>query len=285
MRKERFTERQGLGGKDQPIVYRAEFGPEVREKLLFVLTQDVGWKHRTIASTLRHVLRKLDTEEDAWDQVKALWFSAEWHRLFDVFEEVYEDLQREDAEVSTIDFHDGDLVDVSTPTTKAKTFEGDLNRTLREEGVGWEMHEGKLYARSGSDAQDATVRSAIKNLQEAGLAGAASDLNEALNAISRRPIANPVGAVVHSVGALEAAAKAYVGDPKKKTLGDLHKDLSSKLHLPKPLDDAVDKVYGYSSGYARHRTEGVKPTFEEAELVLGLCAAIVTYLTRTNKLP
>ena len=52
--------------------------------------------------------------------------------------------------------------------------------------------------------------------------------------------------------------------------------------LPKPLDDALAKIWGYASNEARHVTEGREPDREEAELIVGLAAAVAIYLTRKN---
>lgn len=48
--------------------------------------------------------------------------------------------------------------------------------------------------------------------------------------------------------------------------------------IPKPLDVALDKLWGFCSEYGRHLNEGKAPAFEEAQLVVGICASIITYL-------
>ena len=78
------------------------------------------------------------------------------------------------------------------------------------------------------------------------------------------------------MGALEAVARDLAGDPKA-TLGKVLKrnpDL-----LPKPLDTAVSQLWGYASTEARHVQEGREPNRKEAELLVGLAAAMATYLT------
>jgi hypothetical protein len=52
--------------------------------------------------------------------------------------------------------------------------------------------------------------------------------------------------------------------------------------LPKPLDTALSQVWGYASNEARHIEEGREPGRDVAELVLGLCAAVSTFLTRKH---
>jgi hypothetical protein len=48
--------------------------------------------------------------------------------------------------------------------------------------------------------------------------------------------------------------------------------------VPKPLDTALSQVW--VTPQTRHVEEGREPTREEAELVVGLAAVVVTYLTR-----
>lgn len=85
------------------------------------------------------------------------------------------------------------------------------------------------------------------------------------------------GAVYHALGALECVARDLAGD-SKATLGQVmkkHPDL-----LPKPLDEAVSKMWGYASNEARHVVEGRETNREEAELLVGLSAVLSGYLTR-----
>jgi hypothetical protein len=74
---------------------------------------------------------------------------------------------------------------------------------------------------------------------------------------------------------MEAVARDITGD-RKATLGEIlkrHPDI-----LPPALREAFSKVWGYSSDVARHVDETRAPTLKEAELVVGLVAAAVTYL-------
>jgi hypothetical protein len=66
-----------------------------------------------------------------------------------------------------------------------------------------------------------------------------------------------------------------VGD-HRATLGEIIKrnpDL-----FPRPLDEAMAKLWGYASGAARHVREGNVPSHAEAELIVGTTAAACTYL-------
>jgi hypothetical protein len=79
------------------------------------------------------------------------------------------------------------------------------------------------------------------------------------------------------MGSLECVARDLTGDTKA-TLGDILKRYPSLL--PKPLDEALSKVWGYASNEARHVVEGRGINRDEAELLVGLSATVVTYLLR-----
>ncbi|HRQ89493.1 MAG TPA: hypothetical protein PLA50_11885, partial [Bacteroidia bacterium] len=63
----------------------------------------------------------------------------------------------------------------------------------------------------------------------------------------------------------------------KATLGEIIKR-HSRL-IPRPLDEAVTKAWGFASENARHVREGQELDFEEVELIVGLSATVCAYLT------
>ena len=50
--------------------------------------------------------------------------------------------------------------------------------------------------------------------------------------------------------------------------------------VPRPLDEALAKMWGYASEMARHLREGREPSYEEAELAVMMSAGVVTYLQK-----
>jgi hypothetical protein len=77
------------------------------------------------------------------------------------------------------------------------------------------------------------------------------------------------------MAALECVARDVTGEPNA-TLGAIIKN-HPRL-LPKPLDQGVDKIWGYASDQARHVREGKTPDIREAELVVGLAGSVATFL-------
>lgn len=67
----------------------------------------------------------------------------------------------------------------------------------------------------------------------------------------------------------------------KATLGDLLK--RNPGLLPSPLDQMVEKAWGYASERGRHLREGREPKPEEVELIVGLASIVATYLSKKLK--
>jgi hypothetical protein len=158
-------------------------------------------------------------------------------------------------------------------------FEDRINSYFRHVGVGWQLQQGKISSR-GSEAFEVAVHRALPALNETGLQTAQREIHEALVDLSRRPHADLTGAIQHAMAALECVARTACGDANP-TLGALlakHPGL-----LPKPLDAAVEKAWGYASEKGRHIREGKEPTRDEAELIVGIAATVSTYLSK--KLP
>jgi hypothetical protein len=122
---------------------------------------------------------------------------------------------------------------------------------------------------------EAVVAGVTEALAAAGKATAHNELQEALKDISRRPHADATGAVQHSMAPLECVAKDVTGEPKA-TLGDILSRHATVV--PRPLDQAVHKVWGFASDRARHVREGQPLDRPEAQLVVGLAAALANYL-------
>lgn len=79
------------------------------------------------------------------------------------------------------------------------------------------------------------------------------------------------------MSALECVALHVTGDDKG-ALGDWIK--KHRDRLPKPLDGVIEKAWGFASTRGRHVQEGSPPTRDEAELMVGVAAALAAYLTR-----
>jgi hypothetical protein len=161
-------------------------------------------------------------------------------------------------------------------TEPQRKFETELNEVFGELGIGWQMVGGQIQTR-GTEVFEASIHEAKAALVESGRPTAESELREAIADLSRRPEPDLTGAIQHSMAALECVARDVCKQPSR-TLGDLLQKEAQKLGIPKPLNEAVEKAWGYASEMGRHVREGRIPERAEAELIVGICATVSTYL-------
>lgn len=193
------------------------------------------------------------------NQLNILVFKWKWFEVYDFVEQIY-------AEMAS--WHS-----VREPEND---FEHKLNAYFEEAGVGWRLDHGHIVSR-GSESFETTVHSVIPVMRESGLQTAEREIHEALLDLSRRPYADLTGAVQHAMAALECVARKASGEPNL-TLGKILQQHPSLV--PRPLDSAVEKAWGYASERGRHIREGNEPTREEAELIVGIAATVATFLSR-----
>ena len=192
-------------------------------------------------------------------EVDCLLNEADWHEFYDIAEALYE-VAKESS------WHN---------SAAAKKFERRLNDFFVENGIGWELCNGKITYR-GSEAFEKSTHEVPDRLDESGFQSAAKEMREALKDISRRPDPDITGAIQHAMAALEVAAREVTSQPKP-TLGKL----VSALGLPEPLDQAVSKIWGYASEHGRHILEQQQtPSPAEAELIVSVAGALCAFIAQ-----
>lgn len=256
-----FSKRHGYRAPAQPITVREDAPRDLRVAVIQV-AYDVGLSPTSLRAIVCRVLR-VQPNESNWSEypnvageVNDLIDGCPWYRVYDVIEAVARHLVRAGR-------HDA-----------AEEFEEEINQTFIEHGIGWQMSEGQIVTR-GSESFETQVRLAVDVLENRDFPTAQGELHEALSDLSRRPTADLTGALQHAMAALECVAREVVGD-HRATLGEILKRYPGKI--PAPLDTAVEKAWGFASEHARHLREGRDPAREEVELVVGVAAAVATYL-------
>lgn len=193
-----------------------------------------------------------------------LLMGCEWYAVYDIAEAVYEELEARTSRGSK---------------EKTQQFASQLNDFMICNGIGWQMVKGKLQIR-GPEAFEVTVARATEALAVTERPTAANEMHEALGDLSRRPEPDRTGAIQHAIAALECTSRDICGD--SATLGKLLNDHPEQLGIPKPLDTAVDKLWGYASTEGRHLLEGQDPSRAEAELVVHVSAAVISCICTKN---
>jgi AbiJ N-terminal domain 4 len=196
------------------------------------------------------------------DEVRGHVYNCEWFQVYDIIEAIWAHFHKQDEQ--------------SFEEEKAPTFEKELNDFFLRRGIGWQLVDGLIVTR-GAEAFERAVRTARATLEAGKRPTARTHIDESLGALSRRPSPNLPGAIYHAMGCLECVARDIAGD-KKATLGDILKKHPGLL--PRPLDKAIEQMWGYASNEARHVVEGQQPRRDEAELVVGMAATMATYLSK-----
>jgi hypothetical protein len=258
-----FSERQGLSVPDAEITIRDSAPDELRE-VLPTLCYQVGLRPSDLREWLCELLLQAPDRNNWSDpnidsEVRNLLLDCEWFEVYDAIEVIGRQLQRR--------IHNGTLA--------AGPFEQQINRYFRRAGIGWQLVNGTLEMR-GPETFEKAIRQGRDVLLTAGKHTAANELHEAILDLSRRPNAEITGAIQHAMAALECVArdKCFTKD----TLGDLLR--RNPGLFPRPLDDLVQKAWGWSSNSGRHLVEGAPPAFEDAELVVGLSGVLCRFLGR-----
>lgn len=141
------------------------------------------------------------------------------------------------------------------------------------------MDSGQLQVR-GPESFEVAVHRAQEALEGGGRRTAQSEIHQALLDLSRRPEPDITGAIQHAMAALECVARDVSGD-QKSTLGEVIKRHAGLI--PAPLNQAIERLWGYSSEHGRHLREGREPDLDEAQLGVGISALLATYLSSKAK--
>ncbi|MBX3182884.1 MAG: hypothetical protein KIT72_18175 [Polyangiaceae bacterium] len=257
-----FSRRYGYSGQVAPITVREE-APEALRHAVVQIAAEEGLSEPSAQRTIICRTLRVFPDGSNWSEpnvaseVEDRITTCTWYRVYDISETFYVEVAR---------------------AGRGGSFESKLNDVLYEQGIGWKMEHGLIVYR-GDQPFEHAVKSAHQVLQRAGRSAAQSEIEEALRDLSRRPTPDRTGAIQHSMAALECVARDISGDPKQ-TLGALLKNYRTTLAIPRPLDSAVEKAWGYASEVGRHLQEGREPSAEDAELVTAVCAAVVTYLVK-----
>ena len=255
-----FSKRSGYSGAPKEITVR-EDAPQKLRYFLRERALELGLDPDEIVCNVLH----------EWPDNEIKLYSCEWFYVYDIIERIFKQLK------------DIDRVQLNKdrPSTRASDFENSINDFFLEEGIGWQLMDGEIRTR-GPESFEWTVRSAIAELDATGRVTARREIDEALRDLSRRPIPDLTGGIQHAMVALECVARDLTGD-NKATLGDVLKKYRGVI--PKPLDTAVEKAWGYACEMGRHLQEGREPNRREVELVVGIAAAVTSYLATGTSAP
>lgn len=265
----RFSDRFGYQPDDVEITVRLDAPEELRE-IVVDIAYECGLTPRTLRSIVCRVLRKradpLNWSEypNVNNEVRENLGSCEWYRVYDIVEAIFKQLLNVPGNL-----HDGQ---------SAKYFAKEINNYFRQAGIGWQLTDGELETR-GSEAFEHSLSEARDELVESGRTTAANEIHQAIADLSRRPHPDITGSIQHALAALECVARDVSGD-EKATLGTIL--ARNPFLIPSPLNQALEKMWGFASEQGRHLREGREPSYEEAELTVQVAAAVARYLSNKS---
>lgn len=262
MDKPQFSKRLGYTGSEAEITIR-EDAPAFLRYWISGWAAEAGLSAHSMREIVCKVLRTVP-DPNNWSpgnvsmEVDSLLADCPWYRVYDVIESFAAAIARSGNRKATVQFAEA------------------VNQYFKEEGVGWKLEDGSVVSR-GEEQFEIQTATATTVLANAGFHTAKLELHQAISDLSRRPEPDLTGAIQHAMAAMECVAREFCGEPQP-TFGKLierHPNM-----LPRPLNQGVEKAWGYASEMGRHIREGRIPEREETELIVGIAASVSTYLTR-----
>jgi len=267
-----FSDRHGYSVPEPEITIRYE-APDWLRSLVVRAAYNSGLRPSNLRDLLCGLLLE-SPDHSNWSEfpnidgeVNGLMNLADWFLVYDLIEKVADLLSQIG---SPSDSSEGDPLG---------QFSENLNRAFLRKGVGWQLVDRRIQIR-GEESFEVTARKAKELLETTGLRVAHQEMHQALMDLSRRPAPDVTGAIQHSMAALECVAREVTGNTKA-TLGELVKKYPDVL--PKPLDDALGKIWGFTSERGRHLRENDAPDIREAELIVEMAGSITSYLVKKLK--
>ncbi|MCJ7560224.1 hypothetical protein MUO79_06355 [Candidatus Bathyarchaeota archaeon] len=151
--------------------------------------------------------------------------------------------------------------------------------------------ENAAYRIVGDEIVGITDEQEIETIESAldkGIKSCQSHLARALDLASDRKQPDYRNSIKESISAVEAACQVVAGMPKA-TLGDCIKVIKSRGAIHPAFEQALLKLYGYTSneGGIRHALTdtSVAPAYSDAKFMLVACSAFVNFLwTKASEL-
>ena len=203
---------------------------------------------------------------------------AQWHHIYSFCERVYDHVL---AEVGHIEDHDTWVI--TTPLSEVKDYyTSEINTILAEENIGYQFVNGEFQRRGWAQTQ--------QNIQRVGVVlggerfrAVRNHFNKARKFFNELPEPDSVNCVKEAILALEACLEVLTGKPASKDCSKVINQLqgNGEKQIPSPIAQGMIKLHSYrgsGKGVAHAALGGNRVSEVDAELVLSLSAAYITYL-------
>ena len=264
-----FSKRYGLRPTPEGLMYE-DIPEPARVGLYHLVTQSFDKKYLALYDVICRALRipvKLKTtlrsDSTGSSEIEDLIMKCQYWQFYDICEVMWQSLEYEWDRDSLSD---------------------EINTLFREEHMGFELRDGKVE-KIGSGFIDARIKEARYLLKEPEFTGADKHFEKALKALNTRPNPDVENCVKDAISAIESVGRIIFND-EKALLSDIIRKMARNKTIPKPLDEAIQKVYAYRGdqpGVAHGLVGTSKVTIDEAEFVLAMSAAIIIYLVKKRQ--
>lgn len=193
---------------------------------------------------------------DKYKECRDLFFNSQWFFIYDFIELII-------------------LYFKNKYINKSIIFIDTINLILERENSGYRIIDEKIVA-----VTDTTEKQTIEEaINDNSFDTAKLHLKDALDKLSDRENPDYRNSIKESISAVEVVVRSIT---KASTLGDaLPKLKDNGIEIPKILNSAMDKLYGYTNGTAglRHGMMDIpNVNFEEAKYMLVVCSAFINYI-------
>lgn len=197
----------------------------------------------------------------AYDIIRDRFFEGQWWESYDLIEFLIK----------------------ATPDEWKERLKGFLNSFMESENAAYRV-VGDEIVEITDEQEIETIESAL----DKGIKSCQSHLARALDLASDRKQPDYRNSIKESISAVEAACQVLAGLPKA-TLGDCIKVIKSRGTIHPAFEQALLKLYGYTSdeGGIRHALtdESVAPAYSDAKFMLVASSAFVNFLwTKASEL-
>jgi hypothetical protein len=263
-----FSKRYGLRPTPEGLMYE-DVPKRARAGLYHIVRQSFKNEilyfnlYETLCTALRTPLYTWATVINSSTNIEKLIMDCQWWEFYDTCEVLWQEKGGK---------RDSDK------------FANEINTLFREEHLGFELRDGKVE-KIGSGFIDARIREVRYLLKEPEFTGADKHFEKAMKALNARPNPDVENCIKDAVSAIESVGRIIVND-EKALLSDIIKDMAKNKTIPKPLDEAIQKIYAYRGdqpGVAHGLVGTSKVTIDEAEFVLAMSAAIIMYLVKKRQ--
>ncbi len=279
-----FNQRFGTGLPDRPV--DNEVPESARIGLIGILAKLVrkhciySWESldQEALHTARRLQQDIDPTLNHEDTCILIVKELQWDKFYIFCERVYRILERP----GYYDHDAQDFVYTGTLTEAQQYYTDEINELLAEENLAYEFVEG-MFQRRGRPQTRKNLQRVSAVLSNPNYKQARNHYNKAIKFFNERPMPDVENCVKEAACTLEAFVETLFGKKAGKGFDEVirSKQGNNEGQIPPTIGESIIKLRafrGNAKGVAHAATGGGFVGDVEAELVLSLVAAYITYL-------